>query len=76
MSEVFEHDALEVVERAEARMQMDDDFAGAASAAPLLRSLVLPSWSVYPAVTACSSSVLHCAAGVGSNGLGFKLAAA
>jgi hypothetical protein len=28
MSEVFEHDALEVVERAEANMQMDDDFAG------------------------------------------------
>jgi hypothetical protein len=28
MSEVFEHDALEIVERAEARMQMDDDVAG------------------------------------------------
>jgi hypothetical protein len=28
MPEVFELDAVEVVERAEARMQMDDDVAG------------------------------------------------
>jgi hypothetical protein len=32
LSEVYKLDALEVVERAEARMQMDEDVAGALTA--------------------------------------------
>jgi hypothetical protein len=56
MSEVFEHDALEVVERAEARMQMDDDFAGAHSALITLSGGISPTMKLFATVLYFSTS--------------------